>query len=144
MYDDLLGSLKVTDELLNLLQELKKSKINYSIKMYTRACGEHLGMYKQTSEPDPPSIAEHIKIKMQQLLSNKFKFSMVWDKEIENIITKIRAFQTEGTKLIDYQNMIGNIEKMLEEKTDIVIDCAWQRYFCSESTGIQATASASY
>ena len=140
IYDGLPALLRVTDELLNLLQELEESKINYSIKIYKRTCGKYLGMHKQTSKEDPQSIAEHIKIKMQQLLSNKFKSSKVWDKEIDDIITKIRAFQAEGTKLIDYQNMIGNIEKMLEEKTDIVIDCAWQRYFCSESTGIQATA----
>lgn len=142
MYDELPGLLKVNDELLNLLQEVKESKINYSIKIYKRTCGKYLGIYQQASEVDPLSIVEHTKIKMQQLLSNKFKFSKVWDEEIEKIITKIRSFKTEGTRLIDYQNMIEDIEKMLEEKVEIVIDCAWQRYFYSESTGIQASASA--
>ena len=143
MYDDLSDLLMVADELKGLLKELKESEFNYCKKIYKKACGKQkqLGI-DQTLKPEvgPLSIAEDIEIKTQQLLRKNFKSSKVWDKEIKNFIKKINAFQTEGTKLIDYQNMIEDIEKILEEKLDIVIDCAWQRYFYNESTGIQATA----
>lgn len=132
-YNKLPDLLNVNNELKNLLEELVNAKIKHSKKIK-----DMVSENQENASEDKVSITQHLKNESQRLLKHEFKQSE-WDSTVKGIINKIKAFQTEGTKLIDYQNMIEDIRNILEEESDIVIDCAWKQYLYAESTAIQAT-----
>ena len=139
-FDDLQDMLKATDALRDLLKELYEQKERYN-KTVCKKAGVEPNRVDQASEHrvDPPfdSIAERFERKTRELVSGEFKSSQVWDKEIDDFINKVRGYQAEGTKLIDSQRMIQDVEKILNEKLDVTIDCSWKRYFYSEPISTQ-------
>ena len=107
--------------LLNLRVALKELKT--SLKTYKTAKENDL---KEMTKP----VADMLDKITQSLICGKYKSPEEWKDSLDNNLEKeMKKFYCRGKNLIDVQNWISSIEKILEDSSKIIVDCSWKRYF---------------
>ena len=143
LYDDL-------SQTLNLLEVLKKLRLRYiqyetnkedCIKRKTLLAERKIENEEMGHKEGPEingaavnktdsSIMDMIESEVLKLLKSEYKCSsQSWTKKIEELKELLGKVGTEGTKLIDLQNLIDDVDELIRNPLNSILDCSWKRYF---------------
>ena len=85
---------------------------------------------EETNERNSLSITDMIESEIQKLLKKEYKCSsQSWTEKINDLKELIGKVGTEGTKLIDLQNLIDDVDELIKNPSNSILDCSWKRYF---------------
>lgn len=90
---------------------------------------EHDVEHEAEHGTDSLNVTNMIRKETQKLLDAKYQCSKVWITKTEELKKLVGDLGTEGKKLIDVQNLIKDIERLLDNPSDSILDCTWKRYF---------------
>ena len=127
MYTNLTKELNLENVLQKRLTECREYKANKEDYIKRQMLPtEHNEAKPKT---DPLNVTDMIKEETQKLLNAEYQCSEDWTAKTEKLKKLMGDMGTEGKKLIDVRNLIGDIEKLLNNPLDCILDCNWKRYF---------------
>ena len=130
MYGNLTEELNLKNVLQKRLTECMEYKANKEdyIKRQMLPC-EYKVEHEAKHETDPLNVTDMIRQETQKLLNATYQCSKDWIAKTEEFKKLMGDIGTEGKKLIDVQNLINDIEKLLDNPSDCILDCNLKRYF---------------
>ena len=99
--------------------------------------------YSTKKEKDIIKLTDDTKTSLskqaQELLNGKYikTFSKKWD--TEDLEKYIEKFKNEGKRLIDVQDLKADLVKLLNNMSNIIVDCSWKKYFDKPMVSVQST-----
>ena len=105
-------------------------KIDPGTECKTNHQAEHMTEYEAAiCKTASLSITDMFCKGVQELLNEECKCPKQWIATINKVKKKMEGLEPDATRLIDAQNMIKDIEKLIENPSDCILDCSWKRYF---------------
>lgn len=141
MYKELTKALNLDEVLQKHLEECTKYKASKEEYIKKMPPTKHNIKHMHGTECGAPHKADSLNItnmideEIQKFLNEEYN-SKSWNAKIEEFKKLVGDLGTEGKKLIDVQNLIKDIEKLLENSSDCILDCYWKRYFDEPSINI--------
>lgn len=114
MYDNLIEKLNLIDVLQKQLEECTKYKTNKEMEIKRL-----LAKY---------NFADVVAKEVDNLMNKEYD-SEQWLSTTRELQKNMEVLGTEGKRLIDVQNLIKDINKLIEDPLRCILDCSWKRYF---------------